>query len=501
MTVNVREAGPFERVVGFELTDAEIDAAKSAAARRLGKDLKLKGFRPGKAPRPVVEAAVGSARLRSEAIEEAIPPKLSEVLSTEELRPVVNPELENVEDIDGGVSVEVKVTLWPKLESVPSYRDRKIEVDSPEVTEEELDEQLDRMREQFGQVEEVERPAAEGDFVSVDIEATVDGEEVPEAAATELLYRVGSGGLVEGVDDVFDGASAGDVIDMDAPLPEGFDRAGHEARFKFIVNEVKELILPDLDDEWVDENTEFDTVTELRTSLRQRLEAMKRSQAARRFRDRALETLLDQVELEVPVALLRAERDELLHSFLHRLEDQDVSIDDYFSATGISQEQFLADLSSQAERSLRTRILLEAVIDDAGIEVDDSEVDTLLESIAQRTEDPAAFMKAIRGTPQELSLRSDMLRDRALEMILDHATAVDPEGNEIDLDMSLAESEAVPSVGEPLEGEIVEGEIVEAEPLEGEVVEGEVVENEDVGSEPELSGPMFEGDRDDEESV
>lgn len=500
MTVSVREAGPFERLVGFELTDAEIDAAKSAAARRLGKDLKLKGFRPGKAPRPVVEAAVGSARLRSEAIEQAIPSKLSEVLSAEELSPVVNPELENVEDIDGGVSVEIKVTLWPTLDTVPHYRDRKIEVDSPEVTEEELEEQLDRMREQFGQVEEVERPAGEGDFVSVDIEATVDGEDVPEAAATELLYRVGSGGLVEGVDENLTGASAGDVIEMDAPLPEGFDRAGHEARFSLTVNEVKELILPELDDGWVDDNTEFETVGELRSTLRARLEEMKRSQLARRFRDRALETLLDQVEVDLPVALVRAERDELLHSFLHRLEDQDVSIDDYFSATGISQEQFLADLGSQAERSLRTRILLEAVIEDAAIELDDEEVEALLQSIAQRTENPAGFMDAIRGTPQELSLRSDMLRDKALEMILDHATAVDPEGNEIDLDMTVAESKAAPLAGEPVEGEVVEGEVVEAEPLEGEVVEGEILENEATGNEAGRAGQVGSEAQDDQES-
>jgi trigger factor len=338
----------------------------------------------------------------------------------------------------------------------------------------------------------VERPAGDGDFVSVDIEATVDGEEVPEAAATELLYRVGSGGLVEGVDEALVGGSAGDVIDLDAPLPEGFDRGGHEARFKLTVNEVKELILPDLDDDWVDENTEFETVTELRSQLRRRLEDMKTSQVARAFRDRALETLLDQVEVELPQALVRAERDELLHSFLHRLEDRDVSVDDYFEATGISQEQFLADLSAQAERSLRTRILLEAVTEDARLELEEDEVEAMLGDIARRTESPDAFLKAVRGTPQELSLRDDMLRDKALEVILDHATAVDPEGNEIDLDSVLAESEV---------GEVVEGEVVEGEVVEGEIVEAEPVEGEVAGVEPEGARPVATDDQDDQESL
>lgn len=470
MNVSVREAGPFERLVGFELTDAEIDAAKSVAARRLAQDLKLKGFRPGKAPRPVVEAAVGKSRLRSEAIEDAIPPKLTEVLSTESIQPAVNPELEKVEDVEGGVAVEVKVTLWPSLDQAPPYRDRKIEIDSPEVTEEELDGQLERMREQFGQVEEVERPAGEGDFVSVDVTASVDDQDLEEGTATELLYRIGSEGLVEGADEALVGTSAGDLVTIHSPLPEAFgDQAGQEAVFKITVNEVKELILPDLDDEWVDENTEYETVEELRENLRLRIGEAKRSSLARRFSDRALETLLEQVEVEIPQAVIRAEMDELLHRFIHRLEDQDVTIEDYFSATGITQEQLIQDVAAQAHRSLRTRLLLDAVVEDAGIELDESEVDSVLHAAASQSDDAMAFLSAIRGTPQELSLRSDMLRNKALELIIENATPVDADGNVIEM----------PTEDEQ---EVVAGEVVEGDVIEGEVVEGEIVSE---GSQPD----------------
>lgn len=471
MTVSVREAGPFERLVGFELTDAEIEAAKAATARRLSQDLKLKGFRPGKAPRPVVEAAVGAQRLRSEAIEDVIPSKLSEVLAAESIYPAVNPELETVEDVDGGVSVEVKVTLWPTLESPPGYRNRKVEIESPEVTEEELEAQLERMREQFGQVEEVERSAAEGDFVSVDISGSVDGSEIEEAGATELLYRIGSEGLLEGADDVLLGTEAGSEVTLEAPLPEGFgENAGKSATFSITVNEVKELVLPDLTDEWVDENTEFESVEELRASLRERMEEAKQSTLARRFSDKALETLVEQVEIDLPEAVVRAEMDEILHRFVHRLEDQEISLSDYFEATGISQDQFLADLTAQAKQSLRTRVLLDSIVADAGIEVDDSEIDAVLHAAAAQSEDPMQFLKAIRGTPQELSLRSDMLRDKALKLILDNATPVDGDGNPIELELGNGD--------EVLSGEILEGEIVEGEVVEGEVVEGEVVEAE-----------------------
>ena len=157
---------------------------------------------------------------------------------------------------------------------------------------------------------------------------------------------------------------------------------------------------------------------------------------------------------------------------MHRLEEQEVSLEDYFSATGVSREQFLGDLSAQAGHSLRTRLLLDAVIEDAGLEVADSELDQVLHSIAGQSEDPLGFLKAVRGTPQELSLRSDMLRDKALEMIIDNATAVDTDGNEIALDLG------GPQGAETVDGEIVEGEVVVGDVVEGEVVEGEIVDDE-----------------------
>lgn len=475
MTANVRDAGPFERVVGFELTDAEIDAAKAGAARRLSQDLKLKGFRPGKAPTPVVEAAVGKEKLRTEAIEDVIPQRLTEVLRDEELSPATQPELENLTDVEGGVAVEVKITLWPALEEAPAYRDRTVEVESIEVTDEDIDDQLVRMREQFGQVEEVERPAGDGDFVSIDVEAEMDGEEVEEASATELLYRVGTGGLVPGADDHLLGASAGDVVTFDAPMPTGpdpEDAHGPEATFTVTVNEVKELVLPELTDEWVDENTEFDTVGQLRDTLAERMADLKRSQVANQFRERALETLVEEVELELPDAILRSEMDELLHRFAHRLEQQDISLEDYFQVTGVSREQFAADLQAQARQSLMTRLVLEAVAADAGVEVSDQEVEAVLRSVATQTEDPQGFVAAVRGTPQELSLRSDILRDKALEAILEHATAVDADGNEVDIDLD----ESQVPMGRPVEGTAGEaaGEIVEGEVVEGEVIEGDL---------------------------
>ncbi len=459
MPTTVTETGPFERLVTFHLTDDQISAGKSATARKLARDLKLKGFRPGKAPLPVVEAAVGPDRFRSEVIDDLVPPVLTEILTEEEITPAVTPQLEGLNDIDGGVEVEIRVTLWPSIE-VPPYRDRNVEVDSPIVTEEDFETQLDRILGQFATVEEVERPAAVGDFASIDLKASIEGEPLDDATAAELRYEVGSGLLVEGLDDHITGAEAGSSFTFDGPLPDGFgERAGQSVTFEVIVNEVKERVLPELTDEWVDENTEFETVDDLTNELRERLREAKMTAVSRQFSERSLSTLVDQVDVELPEALVRSEMDEHLHRFVHRLEDSEISLDDYFEMSGISQDQFLDDLRQTADRSIRSQLLLEAVAKDAGVEVTPEDVSQVLQGLAAQSGDPVAYLQAVRQGGQELVLAGDILRNRALDVILSAANPVDEDGNPVDLKLEVTE---------------VEAEIVEAEP-DAEIVAGEVV--------------------------
>ena len=461
MPTTVTETGPFERLVTFQLTDDQIAAGKAATARKLSHDIKLKGFRPGKAPLPVVEAAVGPARLRSEVIDDLVPPALSDILNDEELRPAVTPQLESMNDVEGGVEVGVRVTLWPTVD-LPNYKDRDVEVTSPVVTQEELEVQLERMLEQFGIVEEANRPAGLGDFVSIDVKATSDGEPVEGANAADLLYEVGSGLLVEGVDERLEGVEPGSVLTFDAPLPEGFgDKAGKEVSFEIVVNEVKERILPELDDEWVDENTEFETVEQLRAELKERLGEAKVQAVSREFAEKALSTLVDQVEIELPDALVRSEMDDQLHRFVHRLEDNELTLDDYFQASGIDQQQFLDDLRQQADLSLRNQLVLEAVAKHAGIEVTPEDVSSVIQAAAAQSGDPVAYLNAFRQGGRELALAGDILRNRALDAILSAANPVDEDGNAVDLKLNVTEVEAEIVEGEPV-GDIPTGEIVDA---------------------------------------
>ena len=466
MTTNVTETGPFERLVVFQLSEDQIVAGKPATARKLAQEIKIPGFRPGKAPVPVIEASVGADRLRSEVIDDLVPPVLTELLNTEDIRPAITPQLESLSDVDGGVEVEVRVTLWPTIE-LPNFKDRDVEITSPEVTSEELDAQTNRMLEQFGTVEEVERPAEEGDFVSVDVEAASNGELVEEAQATDLLYEVGSGLFVVGLDEQIIGATAGDLLEFEAPLPVGFgDRADEEVTFKVTINEVKERILPDLDDEWVDENTEFDTVEELHNKLSEQLSDAKLQAVSRQFSERALATLVDQVEFELPEALVRAEMDDLLHRFVHRLDDSDVTLDDYLESTGIDQQEFLDDLRQQGESSLRNQLVLEAVARAEEIEATEEDVSSTLQALAAQSGDPVAYLKAFKEGGRELALASDIVRNRALDAILSTANPVDEDGNPVVLDLRVNEIDAA---------------VVEALPVDDSesapVVEAEVVTN------------------------
>ncbi len=462
MTTTVTESGQFERIVRFQLTDDQITAAKRGAARKLASEVKIHGFRPGKAPVPVVEATVGADRVRREAIDDLVPPTLTEVLDAEEIRPAVTPELTSIDDVAGGVEVEVTVTLWPTIE-LPQYKDRNVEVTNPRVSDEDLEAQITRMLEQFAIVEEVERPAQDGDFISIDVEASEDGEPIEETTAADLLYEVGSGLFIEGIDDNIVGVAADGEIVFEAPLPQGFgDRAGNEVTFRVKVNEVKERILPVLDDEWVDENTEFETVDELTTELRDRFGDAKLRAVSSEYTEKALSTLRDQIEIELPDALVRSEVDGQLHNFLHRLEETELTLDDYFRASGISEEVFLADLRRQAEFSIGNRLVLEAVAEAEKIDVTEDDLSDALQSLAARSDDPVAYLQAFRESGQELALASDILRNRALDAILTNATPVDEDGNPVDLSLAVPEVEAEVIADEAVEAEVV-AEVVEEE--------------------------------------
>ena len=263
--------------------------------------------------------------------------------------------------------------------------------------------------------------------------------------------------FLEGIDEHLTGVEAGAVVEFTGPLPSGFgERAGEEVLFKVTVNEVKERVLPELDDDWVDDNTEYETVEELREALRSQLGDMKLQAAAREFSEKALSTLRDQVEIELPEGLVEAEADEIVHNFLHRLEDAEISLEDYFRATGTPPEALVADARSRRGSRSSTASCSKRWSKPRSR----SPRTTSVRSAGTRGSlgRPCRYIQAFKQAGQELALAGDILRNRALDVILANASPVDEDGNPLDLTI-----EAPEVVGEVVSDEVVEGEVVALE--------------------------------------
>ncbi len=443
LNTNVTDAGPFEKLLTLQVAEADLEPAKSEAARRLSRDLKIKGFRPGKAPRRIVEATVGPERLRSEAIDDLLPTLVADALREIDLQPAVPPQVESMKDIDEGFEVEIKVAVWPELDELPSYDGLEIEVSQPHPTEEELESQLTRLRDQFADLETVDRPAVDGDFVSINLTASRHGNPIEEAAASDFLYEIGSGSFVEGLDAELPGSASGTIVKFNAPLPEGFgDLAGEEVTMQVLVKEVRQKRLPDLTDEWAAEVTEFASVDELRIELSKQIEEVKRGMVYNDLRNGVLEALLAEVDIEIPDAIINAEMENTLHRFAHQLEGQGISINDYLQVTGQDQQVFVDDLRNQADRRVRTDLLLEAVATEAGLEVSSDELDEVVEALAdQADEDVEKYRAEFTESVREKAVMGDILKRKALDVLLESVVPVDESGNIIDLSTPEADEE------------------------------------------------------------
>jgi trigger factor len=431
----VKDQNPFERVITVTIGEEAIEAAKRPAARRLAGEIKIKGFRPGKAPLKVVESAVGAAALRREAIDDALPGVLTDALTAEELEPAVSPRLQDIREDEDGVEVDVRITLWPEVSDLPRYRERTIELDVPPIDDAAIEEQIERMRNQFADLEDVEREAFDGDFAVVDVTTTKDGEQFAAGSATDMLFEVGAGMFLEGMDDALRGSGAGTIREFTATLPPAFgEDGGAEVSVRVLVKQVKAKQLPELTDEWVDDMTEFETVAEMRSELADQMRRVRAQRLNADFERLLMDALVDELELELPEDLVSTEMDGVLHRFAHRLEQQGIEFERYLELTGQSQEAFIADLRSQAGLNLKTRILLEGVARAEEIEIDDAELAEAVDALARAANmEPADYRRALAESGQENTLSGDILRRKAVDRLLELAVPVDSDGTEIDL--------------------------------------------------------------------
>jgi trigger factor len=415
--------------VAVEIDETELEPAVEQAWREIAKEVRLPGFRPGKAPRSLLEKQFGAGYARSEALRQALPDFYSQAVIDHDVDVIAPPDLDiTAGEESGDVAFEAVVDVRPTV-TVAGYGGLRVEVPSPEVPDEEIDEQIDRLRSQYGELTEVDRPAADGDYTTVDIHGTRDGEEVDGLTADDYLYLVGSGMIASEFDEHLTGAKAGDVLQFDAEHPDPEQDA---VEFRILVKDVKERVLPDLTDEWVAEATEFSTVEELREDTRSRLAEAREGQTRISVRARIGVELAKLVDDEVPEALVSAEMQNRLQNLAYQLQGRGIALDDYLQITGRDPESFTAELKEAADEAVRVDLALRAVAVAEGLEATDEQVDTeILQLIATADVDLDEARDQLRSGGQLSAVRSDLSNRNALEWLVDHSEVVDPDGNPI----------------------------------------------------------------------
>lgn len=438
MSVTVTELSPFERRLTIRFEGTPLHRAETRAARRISRQIDINGFRRGRAPRRMVENVVGRERIRNDAVEDLLESRLPSTLMDTGLAPAVTPSVDAVRETGRGVEVDVRVSLWPMLDGPPSYRGREFELgdEGPAADEAAVQAHLDEYRDQFAELETVERAAVGGDYVAIDLYSSHDSSPLEALSVSDFLYEVGSVGLLENLGDQMVGAFAGDVLRFETRLrfEAGGLEAGTEIEARVLVKEVKEKRLPDLDDEWASDFTEFDTLEELRDDIARGLESTRLDVLRTRFENIVMAELMDEIEVDIPAAVRDATAAGMYERLHSRLEDRGMSVDEYLEAAQEDRETFAGRLREQAAGRIRSQVLLDSVAGDAGLEVEDEELREAYERVARGLgEEAEDLAERLEGSVQEMNLMGDILRSKAFAALMRAAVATDRDGNVVDL--------------------------------------------------------------------
>ncbi|OBG02896.1 trigger factor [Mycolicibacter sinensis] len=432
MKSTVEQLTPTRVRINVEVPFTELQPDFDRTYKQLAQQVRMPGFRPGKAPAKLIEARFGRAAVLQQVVNEALPSRYSEAVTSSDLKPLGQPDIEVTKLDDGDqITFTAEVDVRPEI-ALPDLEQLKISVDPIEVGDDEVDAELESLRARFGTLTGVDRPAAEGDFVSIDLDATIDGEAVEGASTEGLSHQVGSGQLIEGLDDAIVGLSAGESKAFTTTLAAG-PQAGKEAEVTVTVQSVKERELPEADDEFAQLASEFDTIVELRESLTEQVARTKRIQQAEKIREATLETLVDQVEMPLPEAVVQAHVDNALHNALHGLDHDENKFAEALADKGSSRAEFDAETRTEAEKSVKTQLLLDALGDQLEIQVGQNDLTQHLVLMARQYGiAPQQLMQFLQQNNQLPAVFADVRRGMALAAAVRAASVTDTDGNEID---------------------------------------------------------------------
>ena len=421
MKYKVKKISDFESSIEITVDFDDLEEKKDEAISKISKSLKVKGFRPGKIPKNIVVREVGEDYVLEEAIDIYLPEQIFEILNKEEISPAVRPVIKDLKKEKKSFKIEVLITLWPKLSNIPKL-DQTVEVESIEPTEEEINEQIDRIKLQFGEVQKVERPAKESDYLLLNISGTENGNELKDFNYQDYLYELGSALLTPSLDSKLEGVSSGAIIKFNDDIPA---LAKSNIEISVLVKEIKEKIMPELTDDWVSSVTEFDTVKEMNEELYKNIESVKKRQIANQYQGLLTSKLIEESKLELPEQLVIAEMDSILQNFMNELQQNNIKIEDYLQITGLTEETLQEDLKNQATRNLSMVVILDKVVEDQELKLDEKETNLIDEHVSNLDE------SEVDAASRKLNLQAESLRNKAMLHILQQGVSVDKNGEKV----------------------------------------------------------------------
>jgi trigger factor len=428
----VEKLSPTRVRINVEVPFTELQPDFDRAYKELAKQVRLPGFRPGKAPAKLLEARIGKEAMLDQVVGEAVPGRYTEAVTSSDVQPLGQPEIEITNKEYGqDLTFTAEVDVRPEIE-FPDLEGLKITVDPIEVTDEEVDAELQNLRARFGTLKGVERAAETGDFVSIDLSATVDGEDVPDATTEGLSHEIGSGQLIEGLDEAVVGLKEEESRVFTTTLAAG-EHVGKEAQVTVTVKSVKERELPEPDDEFAQLASEFDTIDELKNSLTEQVQRVKRVQQAEQIRDKVLEVLLEQTEVPLPEKIVQAQVDDTLHNAIHGLDHDEKRFEETLEAQGSNREEFDKDNRTNAEKAVKTQLLMDAVADKLGIQVGQNDLtERLVLMSRQYGMEPQQLLQFLQQNNQLPAMFADVRRGLTVAAVVHGGTVTDTDGNVID---------------------------------------------------------------------
>lgn len=432
MKSTVEQLSPTRVRINVEVPFAELEPDFQRAYKELAKQVRLPGFRPGKAPAKLLEARIGREAMLDQIVNDALPSRYGQAVAESDVQPLGRPNIEVTKKEYGqDLQFTAEVDIRPKI-SLPDLSALTVSVDPIEIGEDDVDAELQSLRTRFGTLTAVDRPVAVGDIVSIDLSATVDGEDIPNAAAEGLSHEVGSGRLIAGLDDAVVGLSADESRVFTAKLAAG-EHAGQEAQVTVTVRSVKERELPEPDDEFAQLASEFDSIDELRASLSDQVRQAKRAQQAEQIRNATIDALLEQVDVPLPESYVQAQFDSVLHSALSGLNHDEARFNELLVEQGSSRAAFDAEARTASEKDVKRQLLLDALADELQVQVgQDDLTERLVTTSRQYGIEPQQLFGYLQERNQLPTMFADVRRELAIRAAVEAATVTDSDGNTID---------------------------------------------------------------------